>query len=84
MDGSNADFAPHMEWSHADFAPHMERRHGFRNQIIAKNATFANFRRELFLKKYLGTYATTFDRKTILRESTFKYKQIYRYRQGIF
>ena len=48
MDGSNADFAPHMEESHADYAPHMERTHSFREQIIAKTAIFANFKRELF------------------------------------
>ena len=38
--GSNADFAPHMEGSHADFAPHLEQRYSFRNQRIAKIASF--------------------------------------------
>ena len=48
MDGSNADFAPHMEGSHADFAPHMEQRQSFRDQLIAKIASSANYQRELF------------------------------------
>ena len=67
MDGSNADFAPHMEGRHADFAPHIERRHSFRDQIIAKTAIFANFQRELFITtNILGvymTYVTTFERR---------------------
>ena len=46
MEGSHADFAPHMEGSHADFAPHIELRHSFRDQIISKTASFANFQRE--------------------------------------
>ena len=75
MDGSNADFALHMEGSPADFAPHMERRHSFRDQRIAKTASFANFQRELWkttniLVVYM-TYVTTFDSTNILRESTF-------------
>ena len=35
MEGSNADFAPHMGGSHADFAPHIERRHSCGDQKIA-------------------------------------------------
>ena len=58
MNWSNADFAPHMEGSHADFVPHMERRHSFRDQIIAKTTSFANFQRE-----FLKTTMTTFDNK---------------------
>ena len=67
MDGSNADFAPHMEGSHADFAPHMKWRHSFRDQIIAKTAWFANVKRKLFkTTNILGvymTYVTTFEKK---------------------
>ena len=75
MDGSNEDFAPHIEGSKADFAPHMERRHSFRDQIIAKTASLANFQRELLkttniLKAYI-TYVATFESKDILRESNF-------------
>ena len=46
MCGANSvwKFAPHMEGSHADFALHMERRYSFRDQIIAKTASFANFK----------------------------------------
>ena len=29
---------PHMDGSNADFAPHMEQRHSFRDQIITKTA----------------------------------------------
>ena len=59
MDGNNADFDPHIEGTHADFAPHMERRHSFRDQIIAKTASFANFQRELFkTTNILGVYMT--------------------------
>ena len=43
MDGSNTDIAPHIKWSHADFVSHMEWRHSFRDQIIAKTTSFANF-----------------------------------------
>ena len=75
MDGSNADFAPHMEGSHSDFAPHIERRHSFRDQIIAKTACFANAQRKLFKTTHiLGvymTYVTTFENRNILRQSTF-------------
>ena len=74
MDGSNADFALHTEGSHADFAPHMEQRHSFRDQILTKTASVANFQRELFkTTNSLGfymTYVTTFENKNILREST--------------
>ena len=49
MDGSNADFAPHMEESHADFAPHIERRHSFMNQKIAQIAIPAKYFKE-FIK----------------------------------
>ena len=31
MEGSHADFVPQMAGGHADFAPHMERRHSFRD-----------------------------------------------------
>ena len=48
MDKSIADFAPHIEGSHADFALHMELRHSFRDQLIAKTSSFANFQRKLF------------------------------------
>ena len=48
MDGSNADFAPHMVGSHADFAPHIERRHSFRDQKIAEIAISAIFLKTLF------------------------------------
>ena len=48
MDGSNSDFAPQMEGSHADFAPHSERRLSFRDQLLAKIASFANFQRDVF------------------------------------
>ena len=76
IDGSNADFAPHMEGSHAEFAPHLEQRHSFRDQKIAKIASFVNFQKKLFkttdiLGVYM-TYLTTFENKTILRERTFK------------
>ena len=78
MDGSNAHFAPHMEGSHADFAPHMERKHSFRDQMKAKTASFANFKRELLETMNISgvymTYVTTFEIKNILRESTFKCK----------
>ena len=37
MDGSDADFAPHMEGRHAHFAPHMEQKPSFKDQIIAKS-----------------------------------------------
>ena len=75
MDGSNADFAPHKEGSHTDIALHMEQRHSFRDKIIAKTTSFANFQRE-FLKTtiILGvymTYVTIFDNDNILREPTF-------------
>ena len=59
MEGSNADFVPHMEVSHADYAPHMERRHSFKDQIIAKTASFTNFQSELFkTANILGIYMT--------------------------
>ena len=59
MDGSNADFTLHMEGSHVDFAPQMELRHGFRDQIIAKTASFAIFQREVFeTTNILGVYMT--------------------------
>ena len=52
-----------MDGSNVDFALHMEQRHSFRDQIIAKTAIFANFQRELFkttniLRVYM-TYVTT-------------------------
>ena len=47
IDRSNAAFTPHMEGSHADFALHMELRQSFRDQIIPKTSSFANFQREL-------------------------------------
>ena len=47
MDGSNTDFALHMERRQADFASRMERRHSSRDQIIVKTAIFGNFHREL-------------------------------------
>ena len=57
MDGSNADFTPHIEGSHADFAPHMEQRHSLGDQIIAKTASFVNFQRELLKPtNILGVY----------------------------
>ena len=62
-DGSNADFAPHMKFS-------------FRDQIVSKTASFANFQRELF--KIMGvymTYVTTFDYQNILKESTVNQKK---------
>ena len=75
MEGSNADFALHMDGRHADFAPHMVRRHSFRDQIIAKTAIFANFQRKLLkTTNILGvyiTYVTTFENKNILMESIF-------------
>ena len=46
MNWSNADFAPHMEGSHTDFAPYPEQRHSFRDQRIAKIASFVNFKRK--------------------------------------
>ena len=75
MDGSNADFAPHMPGSHADFAPHLEQRHSFRDQRIAKIASFEKILKELFkttniLYVYM-TNVTTFENKTMLREKTF-------------
>ena len=86
MDGSNADFALHMEGSHVDLAPHMEQRHSFRDKIISKTATFANFQREIFktiniLGVYM-TYVTTFYSTNILRESTFKYIELISYLGG--
>ena len=76
MEGSNADFAPHLEGSHADFVPHMERRHSFRDQIIAKTASFANFQKELLKTTNIFgvymAYVTTFENNNILRERTFK------------
>ena len=48
-----------MEVRHEDFAPHMERGHNFRDQIIAKTASFANFQKELFeTTNILGVYMT--------------------------
>ena len=75
MDGSNADFAPHIEESHADFALHLEQRHSFRDQRIAKIASFEKNLKELFkttniLYVYM-TNVTTFENKTMLREKTF-------------
>ena len=65
-----------MEGSHADFAPHLEQIHSFRDQKIAKIASFINFQKELFkTTNILGvymTYVTTFENKSILRERTFK------------
>ena len=59
MDGSNADFAPHIEVSNADFAPHLEQRHSFRDQTIAKIASFVNFKKEIFkTTNMLGVYLT--------------------------
>ena len=63
MEGSNADFAPHMEGSHANFALHMERRHSFRDQIISKTASFANFQWEIFktTRQYLRSLYDLYD-----------------------
>ena len=76
MDGSNADFAPHMEGSHADFAPHIERRHSFRDQKVAQIAFSAKRFKELIQITYLQgayiTFETPFQDKSILRESTLK------------
>ena len=76
MNGSNADFAPHIEGKQADCAPHMERRHSFRDQIITKTAFFANFQREVLkTTDIFGVYmmyVTTFENKNILGVGTFK------------
>ena len=64
-----------VDGSNADFTPHREQRHSFRDQIIAKTTSFANFQRELLktpiiLRVYM-THVNTFDNKNILREPTF-------------
>ena len=69
MHGSSVDFAPHMAGSYADFALQLEQIHSFRDQRIAKIASFVNFQKELFKT----TNVTTFDNKTILRERTSKW-----------
>ena len=48
MDGSNADFALHMEGSHANLAPQTEWRHSFRDHQIAKIKISANFQNYFF------------------------------------
>ena len=48
MDGSNADFTPHIEESHTDFAPQNERRHSFRDHQIAKIEFSAKSLKDLF------------------------------------
>jgi hypothetical protein len=53
IDERNAEFAPHIKGSNADFTPHKERRHSFRDQIIAKVASLANFQRE-YLKPLIS------------------------------
>ena len=69
MHGSNQDFPPHMEGSQANFALQIEQRQSFRDQIIAKTASFANSQRKLFkTTNILGvymTYVTTFKNKNI-------------------
>ena len=46
MDGSNADFALHIEGNHADFAPHIEWRHSFRDKKKTQIVNSAKFLRE--------------------------------------
>ena len=67
MDGSNVDFALYMEGSHAEFAPESEQKRSFRDEIIAKTASFVNCQRELFtttnILEVIMTYVTTFERR---------------------
>ena len=76
MDSRNADFAPHIEGSPLDFAPHIERRNSFRDQKIAQMAfsaeDFKEFVQPAYIQGVYMTFVTTFENKTILRESSFK------------
>ena len=76
MDGSNVDFAPHMEGSYADFTLHMEWRHSFRDQIIAKVAILANKKKKLnhLYPKSLYDLCDNFENENILRESNLNYQ----------
>ena len=73
VQSKDCKFVPHLEGSNADFASHMERRHSFWDQQIAKRAISANLSFFLFQTIYvLVIYmicVTTFDNIDIVSQS---------------